>query len=227
MARKKNLRIQEALSLSEIVKNEASTPTDLIDKLAKKQDFILEIGCGKGRYTLALAEKNPDHNLIGIDKKIYRLWFGAKAAAAKKLSNVLFLNRAAEELPQLFPRPEVREIWITFPDPYPKDRHEKRRLINPDFLKIYARILTPNGLLHLKTDNLALFNYAKDSVRLSDWKLKIATTDLYRETNLSAIKEEALIIQTDYEQRYLAEGKAICYLCCQPKTKQATTSLQN
>lgn len=206
MGRKKAIRIAEAYSFERIIKDEMPKAGKWREFFQNNNPIVLEIGCGKGDYTNGLASINPEKNFLGIDKKIYRLWFGSKSANEQNLQNVAFLNTGAENLEEIFAKDEVDEIWITFPDPYPKDRHEDRRLVSSLFLDLYKKILKKSGIVHLKTDNLALFNFACESVK--SCKLLKKTTDLYSEKNL----KEAQAIQTTYEKKYLSEGKKICYL---------------
>lgn len=208
MGRKKAVRIKEACGFDRILRDEVPKKSDWSDFFGTSSPLILEIGCGKGEYTLGLAQRHPENNYLGIDKKIYRLWFGAKAADEFGLQNVAFLNRNVEELPVIFDHHEISEIWITFPDPYPKDRHEERRLVNPHFIDIYQSILKPGGRIHLKTDNRALFNYAEQTAKEKNCRILAKTTNLYAEKNLASTCE----IQTSYEKKYLSEGKDICYL---------------
>ena len=121
--------------------------------------IVLELGCGKGEYSVYLAEKYPDKNFIGIDIKGARFWAGAKDALEKGLPNVAFLRTQIELLAHVFDSEEVSEIWITFPDPQIKFKRTKHRLTNPTFLEIYKNLLQPKGQVHLKTDSEFLHGY--------------------------------------------------------------------
>ena len=127
--------------------------------------IVLELGCGKGEYTVALAERNPSRNFIGIDIKGARMWRGAKTATDRKMPNVGFLRTRIEFINGLFAEGEVDEIWITFPDPQLKSRRAKKRLTSPLFLGYYAHILSPGGWINLKTDSKHLFGYTNEVVR--------------------------------------------------------------
>jgi len=178
--------------------------------------LVLEMGCGWGQYTLALAEKYPEDNFIGIDKKGDRLWMAAKKALGEeeKLGlpgefcegarrNVAFLQIEAEELADWFEAGEVDEIWVTFPDPQPKPCKANQRLISPRFLEIYKQVMKADATLHLKTDNQAFFEYALELVTPEE-----VIWDVHGEGETS----EMLKILTFYEQKFMAKGVPIKYL---------------
>jgi tRNA (guanine-N7-)-methyltransferase len=169
--------------------------------------IILELGCGKGDYTVGLARVNPDKNYIGIDLKGARMWRGCKQSQEENLKNVAFIRNHVQNIRQFFAPGEVSEIWITFPDPQPRESREHKRLTAPRFLNIYRQVLVEQGLLHLKTDNQELFDYSLGVIAEYQHILHYATHDLYREEG----QEVAKMVQTFYEQMFLAEGKSICY----------------
>ncbi|HMT29019.1 MAG TPA: tRNA (guanosine(46)-N7)-methyltransferase TrmB [Bacteroidia bacterium] len=170
--------------------------------------IVLELGCGRGEYTVNLAKKFPDNNYIGIDKKGARLWRGAKTINEENILNAAFMRIQITQLSAFFAPEEINEIWITFPDPQPQSTRENTRLTSHRFLEMYKTILKPNGILHLKTDNVGLFDYTVEI--LQGYKIKIhhLTRDLYN----SDIADDILSIKTTYEQRYLSQGINICYL---------------
>jgi len=170
---------------------------------------ILELGCGKGEYTVGLARKYPHRNYIGIDIKGARMWRGARTAIDENLANVAFLRSQIGMVDKLFGSEEVSEVWITFPDPQPQGARESKRLTSPRFLKFYKPILKKDAIIHLKTDNTTLFDYTLEVVEQHKHKLLFATHDLYHETE----KIEAGEIQTYYEKIWLGEGMTIKYLC--------------
>lgn len=170
--------------------------------------IIIELGCGKGEYTVGLANKYPNHNYIGIDVKGARLWRGAKLSIEQNLTNTAFIRTQIELIDYYFAENEVSEIWVTFPDPHPKIHKANKRLISPRFLEIYKRIFNPEGIIHLKTDNLNLFEYCLEMIEKEKYTMIDNTKDLYN----SNIEEDVKIIQTYYEMRYLSEGKKINYL---------------
>lgn len=170
--------------------------------------IILEIGCGKGDYTIGLANLFPNKNFIGVDIKGSRLWKGSQVAQDQCLTNVAFLRNFIEQLSDQFTPGEVSEIWITFPDPRPRKGEEKKRLTSDRFLKIYESLLKPGSLIHFKTDDLTLFEYTLELLKMREAKNLLYTFDLYQ----SDLQQYTLGIQTTYERRFLAEGQTIKYL---------------
>ncbi|MEO2050695.1 MAG: tRNA (guanosine(46)-N7)-methyltransferase TrmB [Allomuricauda sp.] len=171
--------------------------------------IVLELGCGKGEYTIGLAERNPDKNYIGVDIKGARFWRGAKTALDQDLKNVAFLRSQIELIDQLFGANEVSEIWITFPDPQIKYKRTKHRMTNPDFLKKYKQILNPEGTVNLKTDSEFMHGYTLGLLQGMGHEIRYANHDVYK--NEGAPKE-VLEIQTFYENQYLEKGKPITYI---------------
>lgn len=171
--------------------------------------LVLELGCGKGEYTLGLARREPDKNYVGVDIKGARFWRGAKTALEDKLPNVAFLRSQIELVDLLFGEGEVDEIWITFPDPQIKYRRTKHRLTNPAFLERYRRILKKDGIIHLKTDSEYLHGYTLGLLQGLGHKVLYANHDVYRNTGSPA---EVLELRTFYENQYLEIGKPITYI---------------
>jgi len=167
--------------------------------------IVLELGCGKGEYTVGLAEKYPKKNFIGIDLKGARMWRGATDAQELKLNNVAFVRNKIEQILFLLGPREVDEIWLTFSDPQPKK--ERRRLSSPRFLNLYREILKPEGIIHIKTDSRELFDYTMEVVQYFNLPLHYKTNNLYH----SEFRGDAPQIQTYYEKIYLAEGIPINY----------------
>jgi tRNA (guanine-N7-)-methyltransferase len=172
--------------------------------------IILEIGCGKGEYTIGLAKAFPDHNFIGIDIKGNRLWTGARYALENALSNVGFLRVQAEHLNSFFGSDEISGIWVTFPDPQPNKPRVRKRLTSPEFLNLYTCFLRPDAPVYLKTDNLPLYQYTLDIVEKRNHHIHLATSDLYGSPGET--DRLVLSIQTYYENIYLEKGKTICFL---------------
>jgi tRNA (guanine-N7-)-methyltransferase len=172
--------------------------------------IVLEIGCGKGEYTVALASKFPEVNFVGIDIKGERIWKGAKQALNEGLPNAAFLRIQAERINFFFAPEEVSGIWITFPDPQPRLSREKKRLTSPKFLSRYQKILKPNSPIHLKTDSQEFFEYTLQTITLNNHILLFQTDNLYKTDNI----DETLIkeTQTHYESIYRAKGIPIKYL---------------
>ncbi len=168
--------------------------------------IVLELGCGKGEYTVGLAKKYPNKNFIGIDIKGARLWRGCKTAFEDKMNNVAFLRTHIQLLEKFFDKDEVDEIWITFCDPQPNN--ENRRLTCERFLNRYAQVIKPDGVLHLKTDSKELFDYTFESLQNNNHGIIFANDDLYA----SDYEGDAKDIQTFYEKMFLNEGKKITYI---------------
>ena len=170
--------------------------------------IVLELGCGKGEYTVNLAKQFPDKNFIGIDIKGDRMWRGSKSASEEQLHNVVFIRLDIANTDLVFDTDEISEIWITFPDPQPKNRQAKKRLTNPLFLQKYKRFLLKDGIIHLKTDNVPLFEYTLEVIEREGHQLLKSTNDLYSIEKSNGVFE----IKTFYEKKFLAAGLPICYL---------------
>jgi len=170
--------------------------------------LILELACGKGEYTIALSERFPENNYIGIDIKGARMWRGAKTAYEKKLSNVAFLRTRIEFISSFFSENEVDEIWITFPDPHPGLRNANKRLTSPWFLNIYRKLLKNNGIIHLKTDNTEFYNYTLSLAGYNKLKIIFATDNLHSDI----LPDGILSVKTHYENIFLKEGSRISYI---------------
>ena len=168
--------------------------------------IVLELGCGKGEYSVELAEKNPDKNYIGVDIKGARLWKGAKTALEKGLKNVGFLRTNIEIIGQFFGPEEVDEIWLTFPDPQMKKT--RKRLTSTFFLKKYKPFLKKNGIIHLKTDSNFQYSYTSALIHFNEFELVAETDNLYKSDFLN----DTLCIKTFYEKQWLSRGIPIKYL---------------
>ena len=171
--------------------------------------IILELGCGKGEYTVGLAKLRDNKNFIGIDIKGARLWRGAKIALEENLNNVAFVRTQIELIDQLFEANEVSEIWITFPDPQIKYKRTKHRMTNKDFLNKYRKILKPNGIVNLKTDSEFMHGYTLGLLQGLDLEILYANHDVYKN---QGSPKEVLDIQTFYENQYLEIGKPITFI---------------
>lgn len=175
--------------------------------------IVLELGCGKGEYTVGLAQRDNTKNYIGIDIKGARFWRGAKTALEENLENVAFLRTQIELIDLIFEENEVSEIWITFPDPQIKYKRTKHRLTNESFLKKYDKILHPNGLVHLKTDSEFMHGYTLGLLHGLGHEILYANHDVYKN---EGSPREVLEIQTFYENQYLDKGKPITYIQFRP-----------
>jgi len=171
--------------------------------------LVLELGCGKGEYTVGLGRKYRGRNFIGVDIKGARMWSGARAAQDEGLSNVAFLRTRIDFINSFFGRDEVEEIWITFPDPQEKRRRLKKRLPGALFLNRYRKFLKDGGRVHLKTDNHELYLDTLEMVRYNGLPVERKSEDIYSE----GWEDDTVCIQTYYEKKFLSDGKSINYLC--------------
>jgi len=171
--------------------------------------IVLELGCGKGEYTIGLARKYPDVNFIGVDIKGARMWRGLKTSQEEGLKNVAFIRTRINLIEYFFNEKEVDEIWITFPDPQVKESRERKRLTSQNFLRQYSKFLKPEGIIHLKTDGLLLYDYTREVVEQEGHILLYANENIYGSDDL---KNEVTGIQTFYEQKWLSNQTRIKYL---------------
>lgn len=168
--------------------------------------IVLELGCGKGEYTVGLAKKYPEKNFVGVDIKGARMWRGARTAKDEEINNVGFLRTRVDLINSFFENQEVSEIWVTFPDPQPKKYY--KRLTSSRFLGYYQQLISNDGVVNLKTDNVELYKYTRDLVKLNRLEILVDTDNLYN----SGIVNEILSIKTFYESQFLAQGKPIHYI---------------
>ncbi len=171
--------------------------------------IVLELGCGKGEYSVGLAERSPEKNFIGIDIKGARFWRGAKTAVESGMNNVAFVRTQIELINHIFAENEVSEIWITFPDPQIKYKRTKHRMTNSEFLNNYKKILKPNGLMHLKTDSEFMHGYTLGLLHGEGHEVIYANHNIYKNEGAPA---EVTGIQTFYESQYLEVNKPITYI---------------
>jgi len=169
--------------------------------------IVLELGCGRGEYTVALAKEHGKKNFVGVDIKGDRLWHGSGWALQRGLSNVAFLRAYIDQIETFFAPREVDEIWLTFPGPRPKKKQAKKRLTAPKFLIMYKSILKRGGFVHLKTDSDLMYEYTKEVLaQRDDVEILEDTADIY------AVEHPQTKIQTRFEKAFLAKGKSIKYL---------------
>lgn len=209
MAKKKLKRFAELLSFPNVFQ----TLIDLkgkwhSDYFHNDNPIVLELACGRGEYTVALARRYREKNFIGIDIKGARLWRGAKDALNERLTNTAFLRIPIETITNWFSIGEVSEIWITFPDPFLREGKARKRLTSPRFLKLYREILSSDGVIHLKTDEPNLFAYTQETVVSEGGKLLEVIDDIYGKGSPTDI----LSIKTTYEGKHLEIGRTIRYL---------------
>jgi tRNA (guanine-N7-)-methyltransferase len=186
-----------------------------LDYFRNNNPITVELGCGRGEYTIGLAEHFPQRNHIGVDVKGDRIWKGSTWAVERNLKNVGFLRAEALGLMQFFAPGEINELWITFPDPRPRKRDIKRRLTAPRFMEIYRHLIKPGGYLKFKTDNTGLFEYTLEELALrNDVEDLKFTRDLYSDE----LRPECFDIKTRYEEMFSAKGEKIKYLRFKFKT---------
>jgi len=172
------------------------------------QPIVLELGCGKGEYTLALSEMYPLLNFIGIDNKGDRLYNAGKVALDKNLTNAVFIRTQIQFIEKFFAPNEIDEIWITFPDPQLQKPKHHKRLTSPEFLRRYKNIVKRNTIVHLKTDNTNLFEYTLNVIKELQQEIEIVIRDLYSEP----VVDPVLNIKTHYEKLFSNKGAKINYL---------------
>lgn len=187
------------------------------DLFQNSNPIVLELGCGKGEYTVGLASATPDKNFIGIDIKGARIWKGAKEVADKNLNNAKFLRTEIENISEFFNGGEVDEIWITFPDP--QMQKARKRLTSTRFMKLYSQFLKPGGVVHLKTDSPFLYEYTRRMVETNGFELLEETPDLYGSGMADPVKS----IKTFYESQWLSRGKKIKLISFKLEPKEDLT----
>ena len=178
------------------------------DVFGNDNPITLELACGKGEYTVALAELYPERNFIGVDLKGNRLWVGARKALQKDLKNAMFLRSQIEMIDHYFEAGEISEIWITFPDPQLRMKRSKKRLTHPNFLKLYQKFLSENGRVHLKTDSPVLYKFTQKVLDLYHMPIHSFNEDVHGTSELN----EELKIKTYYESLDIAESNRVYYL---------------
>ncbi len=185
--------------------------------------LVLELGCGKGEYTVEMARSYPEKNFIGVDIKGARLWKGASEVAKEKIKNAAFIRTRIELIESFFSENEVDEIWITFPDPQLKKRRAKKRLTSSNFINRYLSFLRRGGLIHLKTDSDALYDYTLALLQYNKIPLIRETRDVYHDK----LAGDALSVQTHYEKIWISRGIPIKYLVFSPDTDKQLLELPN
>lgn len=214
MSRQKNRRFQEIFKVHNVIEETKPHYSKMRGNWNKNYfntdaPITLEVGCGRGEYTVGLARIHPEGNFIGVDIKGDRLWKGSSIAIEEKLDNVAFLRAQVELIEDFFDENEVETIWITFPDPRPRDSDIKRRLTSPRYLEYYKRLLKPGGMVYFKTDSTSLFEYTLEVLKERKDVLSLEHTfDLYE----SEYMDEHHGIKTKFEQKFHDLGEDIKYL---------------
>lgn len=220
MGKNKLARFEENLRLPNVIQPTRAEALDNFHLKGKwrseifknENPIVVELGCGKGEYSVGLARAFPEKNFIGIDIKGARFWFGAKEATEKNMNNVAFLRTQIELLDCFFQENEVDEIWITFPDPQIKYRRTKHRMTHPDFLERYRKVLKPEGIVHLKTDSEFLHGYTLGILQGSGHEILTAHHDIYGAPEYEPNTEHLREIKTYYEELFSSKGKTITYI---------------
>jgi tRNA (guanine-N7-)-methyltransferase len=176
--------------------------------------ITLELGCGRGEYTVGPGRHFPDRNFIGVDIKGARMWTGAKEAMEKAMKNVAFLRTDITWIHHFFNKGEISEIWLTFPDPQMKKVN--KRLTGTRFINIYSQILANDGIIHLKTDSRFMFTYTKEMIKANDFKVNVCTENLYGE----GLTDKILEIKTGYERQWIDRGLNIKYIQFMPSQRK-------
>lgn len=181
------------------------------DYFKNNNRIVVELGCGKGEYTIGLASEHKDNNYIGVDVKSNRIWSGASQALERNLNNVGFIKTRIDFIDYCFAENEVDEIWITFPDPQPQSTRKRSRLTNPIFLERYKKFLKKDGIVHLKTDSTSFYEYTLEVIHENKLPLIWHTNHLYK--NCPADRQELINIKTHYEKLFTGKGEDIKYIC--------------
>ena len=209
MPRTKGIRIKEVKNLPNVfTSNNENVLNDLNNYWKNQNPVVLEIGCGHGDYSNALAKVYPDKNFIGIDIKGARIYTAAKRALNESLNNVSFFLGKAENLLNIFQLKSIERIIIPFPDPHIKRRSEKRRLISDEFFILYKKVLNKNGIVELKTDNLVIYEQALKTIKEFEGKIYLDVENV----NLEDFKSDPDYVITKYEKHYLSEGRKIKFI---------------
>ena len=208
MGQKKLIRFAELLTFPNVLQYPKGMAGKWNEFFGNGSPITLELACGKGEYTVGLARLFPGRNFIGIDLKGNRIWVGARTSIKEKLDNVAFVRSHIDKLSDLFLPGEVEEIWLPFPDPQLRASKAKKRLTHPKYLRIYQSILKPGGIIHLKTDSPALYNFTKQVISLYGLKLEEDIDDVHKRENVS----DLLKITTHYETLDIAQSQRIHYL---------------
>ena len=209
MGQKKLIRFAEILEFPNVLQYPQGMQGKWAEHFGNSHPITLELACGKGEYTLGLAAMYPGRNFIGVDLKGNRIWVGAKKALQQGLPNVAFLRTHIDKITDYFAPGEVKEIWITFPDPQLRHRDIKKRLTHPKYLRLYRKILEPGGRIHLKTDSPALFDFTNTVIRMYGLNLQASLDDVYG----AGDRMPELDIRTHYEGLDIAGSNRVHYLC--------------
>lgn len=207
MAQKKLFRFSEIKKFPNVLEYPEGMKGQWSSFFKNDNPVILELACGRGEYTIGLAEMHPGKNFIGLDVKGNRMYIGAKRALENKISNAGFLRTQIEMLPEYFAAGEADEIWITFPDPHLRTSKAKKRLTHPRFLRLYNQLLKREGVVHLKTDSPDLYKFTKRVIEMYGLIIREDCDDVYQKSSI-----EELRIRTHYERLDIAKSNRVYYL---------------
>lgn len=208
MGHKKLIRFEQIKTFPNVLEYPAEMKGKWNAFFKNDNPIVLELACGKGEYALGLGEMHPDKNFIGVDIKGNRIWKGAKTALDKGLNNVAFLRTQIDKITEYFSSEEISEIWITFPDPQLRMSKAKKRLTHPKFLRMYQEFLKQDGVVNLKTDSPALYNFTKMVIDVYELRLLEDHDNVYSVSGRS----KELEIKTHYEQLDIAQSNKVHYL---------------
>jgi tRNA (guanine-N7-)-methyltransferase len=208
MGQKKLIRFKAVGSFANVLQYPENMPGKWKDFFKNENPVTLELACGKGEYTVGLSEMHPERNFIGVDLKGNRIYAGALTCLNKNITNAAFLRIHIAQIDQYFMPGEVDEIWITFPDPQLRTSRAKKRLTHPRYLRLYQNILTPGGVVHLKTDSPELYHFTKMIIELYDLEVLECSEDIYSSPDIAP----ELHIKTHYEKLDIAESKKVFYI---------------
>ena len=221
MARQKLIRFAELAHMANVIDGRRYRPDWFDEMFGLRSTATVELGCGRGEYTLALARQHPARRFLGVDRNGGRLWNGASAALDEGLSNAVFLRASIEDLEDHIPPGRVADLWIPFPDPLPKRRQTQHRLVSVHFLERYRALLASGGSVHLKTDDAELAAFAEQAVRALGGQL-------LRVSNSTGHDHAATAIQTTYERKYRSQGRTIYerqFLLPSMRSREALTAI--
>lgn len=209
MARGKLEKFRELKELDNVIEHDQeNAQANLVERLESAKRVTVELGCGRGEYTVALAQQAPEELFIGVDIQGERIWHGAKQAVETGLENILFVRMKIEDLMKIFPDNTIDEIWLTFPDPFSRDRQAKKRLLHPRFLMQYQHVLKPDGIVNLKTDSDELFEYTSEVLGVLKAEVLNKIENIYEEE----VPMDVIRIPTRFEHKHVSNGKSIKYL---------------
>lgn len=208
MGHKKLERFDAIASFPNVLQHPEGMKGKWAEFFGNDHPITLELACGKGEYSTGLGAQHPDRNFIGVDIKGNRIFVGARKALDEKLNNVAFLRAQIDQLTDYFGAGEVHDLWIIFPDPFLRESRSKNRLTHPRFLALYQKILKPGGIVKLKTDSPALFEFTREIVAAENCTIVEEIEDIYGKN----MADGPLAIQTYYEQMHRSEGRTIYYI---------------